>query len=128
MNAFAGVIIEIKSREKNPQRITLKDKESIKKLDYSGVTFPVQYKDYNKIEKQNQINVNVFGYIGFFYPIHLSKEKNSIYLDLLFIEEGTKSHYVLIQDFDRLMNTFNKHKEKRIFVRVVYIVSQEKIY
>jgi len=112
----------------HPERITLKDNESIKKLDNSGVTFPVQYNDYNKIEKQNQINVNVFGYIGFFYPIHVSKEKNSIDFDLLYIEEGEKSHYVLIQDFDRLMNTFNKHKEKNIFVSVAYVVSQEKIY
>ena len=55
----------------HPERIKLTDKESIRKLDYSGVTFPVSYKDYNKIEKQNQINVNVFGYLGFIYPIHL---------------------------------------------------------
>ena len=105
---------KLNPEKKNPQRITLKDKESIKKLDYSGVTFPVSYKDYNKIEKQNQIHVNVFGYLSFFYPIHLSKEKNSIDLDLLYIEEGEKSHYVLITDFNRLMNTFTKHKEKKI--------------
>jgi len=123
---------KLNPQKKDPQRIKLTNKEFVKKLDYSGVTFPVQYKDYNKIEKQNQINVNVFGYIGFFYPIYLSKEKNSIDLDLLYIEEEEKSgegiplapsgHYVLITDFDRLMYSFNKHKEKNIFVSVVYIV------
>jgi len=103
----------------HPERIKLTDKEFVKKLDYSGVTFPVQYKDYNKIEKQNQINVNVFGYLGFFYPIHLSKEKNSIDLDLLYIEEEEKptGYYVLITDFDRLMNTFNKYKAKKHFCK-----------
>ena len=112
---------KLNPEKKNPQRITLKDKESIKKLDYSGVTFPVSYKDYNKIEKQNQINVNVFGYLGFFYPIHLSKEKNSNDLNLLYIEEGPeKSHYVLIQDFNRLMYSFNKHKEKKIFLYALF--------
>ena len=104
---------KLNPEKKNPQRITLKDKEFVKKLYYSGISFPVQYKDYNKIEQQNQINVNVIGYIGFFYPIHLSKEKNSNDLNLLYIEEGEKSHYVLITDFNRLMNTFTKHKEKK---------------
>jgi len=101
---------KLNPQKKDPQRIKLTDKEFVKKLDYSGVTFPVQYKDYNKIEKQNQINVNVIVYIGFFYPIHVSKEKNSIYLDLLYIEEGEKSHYVLIQDFDRL-------KKRKVIIR-----------
>ena len=36
-------------------------------------------------------------------------------MDLLYIEEGEKSHYVLITDFNRLMNTFTKHKEKKKF-------------
>ena len=42
---------KLNPQKKDPQRIKLTDKESIKKLDYSGVTFPVSYKDYNKIEK-----------------------------------------------------------------------------
>ena len=31
-------------------------------LDYSETEFSVAVKQYNKIEKQNNINVNVFGY------------------------------------------------------------------
>ena len=46
----------------HPERITKADRESVKKLDYTGVTFPVTIKDMNKIEKQNSININVFGY------------------------------------------------------------------
>ena len=38
--------------EKNPQRITTKDKEMINKLDYDGIKFPVSKKDYCKIERQ----------------------------------------------------------------------------
>jgi len=36
--------IKLNPQKVHPERITLKDKESIKKLDYSGVTFPVQYR------------------------------------------------------------------------------------
>ena len=105
---------KLNQQKVHPERIKNTDKEFVKKLDYSGETFPVSYQDYHKIEKQNQINVNLFGYQGFFYPIHLSKEKNSNDLNLLYLEEGQKSHYVLITDFNRLMNTFTKHKEKKI--------------
>ena len=46
----------------NQERITQLDRESVKKLDYSGVTFPVTINQINRIEEQNKININVFGY------------------------------------------------------------------
>ena len=63
-------------QDKKPQRIKKSDKEYINKLDYSGIEFPVTTKQYNKIEKQNEININVFGYENKQpYPIFMSKEK-----------------------------------------------------
>ena len=57
--------------EKNPQRITKKDKEMINKLDYEGIKFPVSKKDYYKIKRQNNICINVFCYEnGLTYPIY----------------------------------------------------------
>ena len=44
-------------RKKNPQRITQSDRESVKGLDYSGITFPVTINQINRIEKQNKINI-----------------------------------------------------------------------
>ena len=55
-------IRHLNPQDKNPQRIKKSDKEYINKLDYSGIEFPVTTKQYNKIEKQNEININVFGY------------------------------------------------------------------
>ena len=49
-------------RKKNPQRITKEDRESVKSLDYSGITFPVTINQINRIEKQNKINIYLFGY------------------------------------------------------------------
>jgi len=57
----------------HPERITKKDREFAKKLDYSGITFPVQIKDVGKIEKQNSINISIFGYENYsVYPIRIS--------------------------------------------------------
>ena len=108
--------------ERNPQRITLIDKEIAKTLDYSGVTFPVSIKDMDKIEKQNKININVYGYNEdgrYVFPIRNSEEKHEDILNVLLSEKETKSgygqHYVLIKDFNRLNYNITKHKSRKHF-------------
>ena len=84
-------------KETNPQRIKKDDNRFIKDkiVNYDGIEFPVTIKQYNKIEKQNNININVFGYEEKqIYPIYISKEKFTDHMELLLITEGTKTHYV----------------------------------
>ena len=100
----------------NPQRIKQTDKKYIEKLDYYGITFPVDIKQMNKIEKQNSINVNVFSYESKqLFPIRISKEKNKDHLNLLLITENENHHYVLIKDFNKLMYRQTKHKARKHF-------------
>ena len=47
---------------KNTQRITKEDKKLVNSLNYEGIEFPVSRKGYCKIEKQNNICINVFCY------------------------------------------------------------------
>ena len=62
--------------EKNHQRITKTDKEMINKLNYEGIKFPVSKKDCCKIERQNNIYLDVFCYeSGLTYPIYVSNQK-----------------------------------------------------
>ena len=107
----------------HPYRIKLSDKEFAKKLDYSGITFPVTIKQISQIERQNRININVFGYDKAVYPIRISKEKYEDHLDLLYIEEkeeekekecANRSH-VYIEDFNSLMSSFTKHEHRKHF-------------
>ena len=92
-------------------------------LNYKYINFPVPKKDYKKIELENSINVNVFGYEnGCEHPIYLLKKRFEDYMDLLLItDKMTKSHYVYIKDFDRFMHNKKKHKERRIFVRIITV-------
>ena len=46
----------------HPGRITRIDRDFAKNLIYDGIEFPVQEKDFKKVELQNNICVNVFGY------------------------------------------------------------------
>ena len=102
----------------HPERIKLTDKEFAKKLDYSGVSFPVKIKDINKIEHQNQINISVFSYQNnSIYPIIVSDKKYQDHMELLYIQKGGNSHYVLVKDFDSLKYSFNNHHEKKHFCK-----------
>ena len=49
-------------QKRNPQRITTSDYEFIKKLDLSGITFPITINQIPLIEKENNITINLFGY------------------------------------------------------------------
>ena len=103
-------------QDKNPQRIKKADKQYIDKLDYSNIDFPVSQKKYNKIEKQNNININVFGYVeNQPFPIYVSKEKFENQMNLLLITKGEKRHYVLIKDFNKFMYNQTEHKEIKHF-------------
>ena len=105
----------------HPERIKLSDREFAKRLDYSGITFPVTIKQIPQIERQNGININVFGYDKSVYPIRISKENYDDHRKLLYIEKkeeensGLKQHFVYIKDFNRLMYNFTKHKERKHF-------------
>ena len=80
---------ESASMQVHPERIKKADNQYIEKLDYSGIEFPVSQKQYNKIEKQNNIRINVFGYEERQpYPIYISKEKFEDQINLLLITKG----------------------------------------
>ena len=75
-------------------------------------------KDVGKIEKQNSININIFGYeCKSLYPIRISEDKYDDHMEILYITEEAKEkyHYVFIQNFNRLMFNFSNHKETKYF-------------
>ena len=109
-------IRHLNPQNKDQQRIKKVDKEYVKNLDYSEIEFPVTTKHYNKIEKQNEININVFGYENKQpYPIYVSKEKYEDHMELLLITENENKHYVLIKDFNRFMFHKTKHEHRKHF-------------
>ena len=108
--------------EHHNERITQKDREIAKTLDYSGVTFPVTLRDMDKIEKGNKININAYIYNEdgkYVSPIRNSKTEYEDTLNVLLLERETekeyKQHYVYIKDFNRLNYNITKHKNKKHF-------------
>ena len=109
-------IRHLNPQEKDPQRIENSDKEYVDKLDNSEIEFPVTIKQFNKIEKNNNININVFGYEDKQpYPVYISKEKYEDHIELLLITKDETKHYVLIKDFNKFMFNQTKHEHRKHF-------------
>ena len=93
-------------------------KKIAEKLDYDGIDFSVQEKDFNKIEVKNNIFINVFGYENrLIYLIFISDQKFEDSMNLLLVIDDDKSHYVYIKDFNRFMFPKTKNKNKEWFCR-----------
>ena len=103
---------EIKS---NPQRVSKYKKYlndcGFRDLDYTGIEFPVEINQYNKIGNMNNIRINVFGYENKqIFPLYISDVQNTNEMNLLLIDNNEgKRHYVYIKDFNRLMTTISTH-------------------
>ena len=109
-------IRHLNPQTKYPEKIKKEDKKMINELNYDGINFPLSQKHYNKVEKQNSIRINVFGYEnGRPFPIHISKETSEDQMNLLLITKDGKKHYVLIKDFNAFMYNQSKHKERKHF-------------
>ena len=118
----------------NPQikyveRIKKEDKKMINELNYEGIDFYLSQKHYNKVEKQNSIRINVFGYEdGQPFPINISKDTFEDQMNLLLITKDEKKHYVLIKDFNAFMYNQSKHKERKHFcIHCLQCFSSERI-
>ena len=57
-------------------------------IDYVDIKFPVSKKDYSRIEKENNVCVNVFCYENdLVYPVNVSRKKIWKMYDLLLITD-----------------------------------------
>ena len=78
----------------------------------------MQEKDFSKIEKKNNICINVFGYENeLVFPIYVSDQKFEDSLDLVLLIDDDKSHYVYIKDFDRFMFHKTQNENKKWFCK-----------
>ena len=90
----------------HPERITKTLKEFSERLNWDGLTFPVDLKQIKIFEKLNPLlSINVFGFKEDFYPLLISERKKRINIDLLLISDREKQHYCLINNLSRLLSS-----------------------
>ena len=114
LNCFMGCHIRLfNPQNKNEARINKQEKKIASTLDYLGIDFPMKTHDHELAEERFEMNVNVFCYENKIYHLYISKKSNTQVLTVLLITNEEKSHYVFIEDFDRLMYSKAKTKNHR---------------
>ena len=97
---------------RDPQRIS-KLKRFEDDFDWTGIGFPVSFRDIKKFESRNQISVNI-----------LAEENKQIYIcrkggdydriaNLMLITENNIKHYVVIKSLSSLLRSKNTKNEKK---------------
>ena len=108
----------VKPTQDHPGRIKKTDRRLASNLNYDRIEFPVLEKDFSKIEVQNKICINVFGYENeLVFPIFISEQKFKDSMDLLLLYKDDKLHYVYIKDFNTFMFHKTKNKNKKWFCK-----------
>ena len=85
-------------------------------LDFGDIEWPAAPRDITKVEKLNDIRINLYGYdarekTGIF-PLYISCSKSSRVVSLLLISDSNANqHYVLIKDLDGLLRGKTKHPQ-----------------
>ena len=105
----------LRPQEHNPNRVKKEDRIRAAQLNYGGIKFPVEISQVGRVEKQNEISINIFGYEKKVFKLRSSSARYKEVMNLLLIERDGKSHYVLIKDFNRLMFDITKGRNKKHF-------------
>ena len=108
------------SVKKNAQRVN-KYFGFAKELNFTGIEFPTPLNQIPKVEHQNNLAINVFGYTesAGVHPLYLTKDHTRDPINLMLItkvEDGKiLSHYCWIKDFNRLCFDQTKHANRKHF-------------
>ena len=100
---------------KDPQRPTKYPEED--GLDFTGIDAPTPISQISRIEKQNDLAINVFGWDGACVIIHRLSDaaQARTTVNMLLIEKAGKFHYTWIKDLNRLLYDQSKHRERKHF-------------
>ena len=104
----------------NPHRV-FKYKQYENELNLTGVEFPTPLSQMPKVERLNNLAINVFGYSqqAGIHPLYLTNDLDHEPINLLLLTEVKDgkiiSHYSWIKDFNRLCCDQTKHKERKHF-------------
>ena len=90
----------------NPQRVTKELREQAERYEWEGVTFPTRVKDIRIWEKNNDININVFGYddeAKKIYTIRIAELRDPLKTINLFLHDD--NHYCVVKNLSRLVSS-----------------------
>ena len=88
-----------------------------KELNMDGITYPIKMTDIKKVEDQNNLSISIFEWDSDDHcaiPMRHGRGQGTP-VELLYLEQEERSHYVLITDFNKFMNHRTKDGHRRHF-------------
>ena len=83
-------------------------------LDFTGIDAPTPISQIPRVERQNDLAINVFGWDKRVIVHHTSKQPEDMpRINLLLIEKAGKFHYVWIKDLNRLLHDQSKCSNRK---------------
>ena len=100
----------------NPKRYTTY-LDHIDKIDMCGVDFPIKLDNIQKIEQANQLSISVFEWNTEDQCVDPLRHGcgNGTPIELLYLEEDKKAHFMLIKNFNKFMSHRSKHNGTMFF-------------
>ena len=113
-------ILSILYPAKNNLNITSSYNRFVDGLNFDGIDFPTPINQIGKVEKQNNLAINVYGCKNKTILVYrVSKQPASIKrINLVLIYKGEKSHYVGIRDLNRLLFDQTNHQRRQHFCEI----------
>lgn len=85
-------------------------------LNFEGIDAPTPISQIQRVERQNNLAINVFGWAKGVIVHRLSEQPAKMpRINLLLVEKGGKSHYTWIKNLNRLLYDQSKHRERKHF-------------
>ena len=121
-------VVNVKNKDDNCLRWALRSamfpvgKDPQRRSKYStddGLDFrdnaPTPLSQIDRVERQNDLAINVFGWDKGVIVHRLSKEEEGPLINLLMVEKAGKYHYTWIKDLNRLLYTESRHRGRKHF-------------
>ena len=104
--------------EDHAERVSKSLREQAKKLNWTGLKFPLAVKDISRFEILNPgLAVNVYMYEKQIKPLRVSNvDSDTPRIHLLLISASEKQHYCLIKDLSRLVSSDISKKKNKKFI------------
>ena len=98
-------------QESHPERVNDELKRQSNVFDWNGISFPTDWRDIDRFEKNNNISVNVFGWTqGKVYIARKTRQKINRHVNLLLLKKNEKKKTFL---FDFQFESFVKEKKSK---------------
>ena len=109
-----AILTALHPAEINSERVTQYE-GYVDTLNMTGISYPVKMSDIVKFERLNNISINVFGYEGEIFPMHITQERHMKHVNLLLFSSHDISHFCWIKSLNRLLFDQKTHNTQHFF-------------